>query len=89
MPLPRDDGLVRLTKQEAAELARLRGLKNRAYRGTPLGLLAGRYIRWKKNEWGATEATMVGYEAVVAEHLNARASRYAAESIPREKGGSA
>lgn len=67
LPNPRDDGLVRLTKQEAAELARLRGLKNRAYRGTPLGLLAGRYIRWKKNEWGATEATMVGYEAVVAD----------------------
>lgn len=63
---PRDD-LVRLSPAERAEIDRLRGLRKRAYRGTPLGLLAGRYVRWKKNEWGATQATMVGYEAVVAD----------------------
>lgn len=68
--LPEDSGrdaLVRLTPREREELARLRALKDKAYRGTPLGLLAGRYCRWKRNEWGATEPTMIGYEAVVAD----------------------
>src|SRR5918912_240487 len=62
-----DDEFVRLTPEEAAELARLRALKDKAYRATPLGLLAGRYIRWMRNERGATKSTMVGYEAVVAD----------------------
>ena len=66
-PVPPEGELVRLTKREREELARLRGLKDKAYRATPLGLLAGSYCRWKRNEWGATEPTMVGYEAVVAD----------------------
>src|SRR5215211_7014043 len=41
-------------------------VKDNSYRATPLGLLVGRYIRWFKNEWGATPATVRDYEAVLA-----------------------
>jgi site-specific recombinase XerD len=32
----------------------------------PVGTLVGRYIRWFRNEWGATPATIRDYEAVLA-----------------------
>ncbi len=41
-------------------------LRDRSYRATPLGTVVGRYYRWKKNEWGATDATMVEYEMPLA-----------------------
>jgi integrase len=41
-------------------------LKDRSYRATPLGLEVARYIRWKRNEWGATEETLRDYEAILA-----------------------
>ena len=41
-------------------------VKDKSYRATPLGLLVGRYIRWFRNEWGATPATIRDYEAVLA-----------------------
>lgn len=41
-------------------------VKDRSYRATPLGLEVARYYRWKKNEWGATEATLLDYEAILA-----------------------
>jgi integrase len=31
-------------------------VKDRSYRATPLGLEVARYIRWKRNEWGARKA---------------------------------
>lgn len=33
-------------------------VKDKSYRSTPIGLVAGRYLRWKRFEWGATEATL-------------------------------
>jgi hypothetical protein len=41
-------------------------VKDKSYRATPLGLLVGRYIRWFRNEWGATPSTIRDYEAVLA-----------------------
>lgn len=41
-------------------------MRDKSYRGTPLGLLVGRYVRWFRNEWGATPATVRDYEAVLA-----------------------
>jgi integrase/recombinase XerD len=41
-------------------------LRDRSYRATPLGLVVGHYYRWKKNEWGATESTLLDYEAILA-----------------------
>jgi site-specific recombinase XerD len=38
-------------------------VKDRSYRATPLGLEVARYIRWKRNEWGAEETTIRDYEA--------------------------
>jgi site-specific recombinase XerD len=40
-------------------------LRDRSYRSTPLGLEVAHYYRWKKNEWGATESTLVDYEAIL------------------------
>jgi site-specific recombinase XerD len=37
-------------------------VKDKSYRSTPLGLVAGRYLRWKRFEWGATPATIRDYE---------------------------
>jgi integrase/recombinase XerC len=33
---------------------------------TPLGQLVGRYLRWFRNEYGATDSTLRDYEAVLA-----------------------
>src|SRR5215217_3876489 len=41
-------------------------VKDKTYRQTPVGTLVGRYIRWLRNEWGATPATVRDYEAVLA-----------------------
>jgi site-specific recombinase XerD len=41
-------------------------VKDKSYRATPLGLLVGRYLRWFRNEWGATATTIRDYEAVLA-----------------------
>jgi integrase/recombinase XerD len=41
-------------------------LRDRSYRATSLGLVVGHYYRWKKNEWGATESTLIDYEAILA-----------------------
>ncbi len=51
-----------------AEADRVRGLAvtDKRYRATPLGLVVGQYIRWKRNEWGATPRTIEDYEAVLA-----------------------
>lgn len=52
----------------AATVARimLEAVKDQSYRSSPLGTLVGRYIRWLRNEWGATPATVRDYEAILA-----------------------
>lgn len=57
--------ITRLTLAEAALMMRA-AVKDKSYRATPLGLLVGRYLRWFRNEWGATSATIRDYEAVLA-----------------------
>lgn len=54
-----------LTVSEAARILAL-ALKDRSYRQCPLGELVGRYMRWFRNEWGATPATLRDYEAILA-----------------------
>jgi integrase len=44
----------------------LDAVKDKSYRGSALGLLVGRYIRWLRNECGATPATIRDYEAILA-----------------------
>ncbi len=54
-----------LTLAEAALMMRA-AVKDKSYRATPVGLLVGRYLRWFRNEWGATVTTIRDYEAVLA-----------------------
>ena len=54
-----------LTLGAAARMMR-EALRDRSYRGTPLGLEVARYIRWKRNEWGATQDTIRDYEAILS-----------------------
>jgi integrase/recombinase XerD len=54
-----------LTLGEAARIIR-EAVKDKSYRETPLGQLVGRYLRWFRNEYGATESTIRDYEAVLA-----------------------
>src|SRR4051794_39078122 len=58
-------GRPRLTLGEAARIIR-EAVKDKSYRSTPLGQLVGRYLRWFRNEYGATESTLRDYEAVLA-----------------------
>ena len=55
----------RLTLGEAARIIR-EAVKDKSYRSTPLGQLVGRYLRWFRDEFGATESTLRDYEAVLA-----------------------
>ena len=54
-----------LTLGEAARIIR-EAVKDKSYRATPLGQLVGRYLRWFRNEYGATPSTLRDYEAVLA-----------------------
>jgi integrase/recombinase XerC len=54
-----------LTLADAARMIR-ESVKDKTYRGTPVGLLVGRYVRWFRNEWGATPTTLRDYEAILA-----------------------
>jgi integrase/recombinase XerD len=58
-------GRARLTLGEAARIIR-EAVKDKSYRKTPLGQLVGRYLRWFRNEYGATDSTIRDYEAVLA-----------------------
>lgn len=65
-----DNGLglsnrARLTLGEAARIIR-EAVKDKSYRATSLGQLVGRYLRWFRNEYGATPSTLRDYEAVLA-----------------------
>jgi len=54
-----------LTLAQSARIMR-EALRDRSYRSTPLGLEVARYIRWKRNEWGASPETIRDYEAILA-----------------------
>lgn len=54
-----------LTLAQAARIVR-EATKDKSYRSTPLGLLVGRYVRWFRNEWGATPDSVRDYEAVLS-----------------------
>jgi integrase len=41
-------------------------MRDQTYRATPLGVMVNRYMRWLRNEWGATPATCRDYEAILA-----------------------
>lgn len=41
-------------------------MRDQSYRATPLGTMVGRYIRWMRNEFGATPATVRDYEAILS-----------------------
>lgn len=57
--------MERLILAEASRTLR-DALKDKSYRSTPLGLEVARYIRWKRNEWGATTETIRDYESILA-----------------------
>jgi integrase/recombinase XerD len=54
-----------LTLAQAAVILR-DAVRDKTYRATPLGTMVGRYIRWLRNEYGATPATIRDYEAILA-----------------------
>src|SRR5450759_4176662 len=54
-----------LTLAQAARIMR-EAMKDQSYRSTPLGTFVGRYIRWLRNEWGATPSTVTDYESILA-----------------------
>lgn len=54
-----------LTLAEVARMMRA-AVKDKSYRRTPVGLLVGRYVRWFRNEWGATERSVEDYESVLS-----------------------
>ena len=54
-----------LTVGDLARMMR-EAVKDKSYRATPLGTMVDRYIRWMRNEWGATPATIRDYEAILA-----------------------
>ena len=41
-------------------------MKDKSYQHTPLGTMVRRYIRWLRNEYGATPTTVRDYEAILA-----------------------
>lgn len=54
-----------LTSGDLARMIR-EALKDKTYQATPLGTLVARYIRWFRNEWGATPTSVRDYEAILA-----------------------
>lgn len=64
----------RLTVAEAFRMIS-DAVQDKSYRASPLGTLVGRYIRWLRNEYGATPTTVRDYEAVLARMSLALADR--------------
>jgi integrase len=42
-------------------------LKDKSYQSSPVGTLVARYIRWLRNEYGATPSTVTDYESILAQ----------------------
>ena len=58
-------GRVRLTLGDAARIIR-EAVKDKSYRATPVGLEVAHFVRWFRNEYGATNETLRDYEAILA-----------------------
>ncbi len=56
---------IALTVGDLARMMR-EAVKDKSYQATPLGTMVARYVRWLRNEWGATPATVRDYEAILA-----------------------
>jgi integrase len=54
-----------LTLAQAARIMR-QAVRDKSYRTTPVGTMVGRYLRWFRNEYGASPATIRDYEAILA-----------------------
>src|SRR5204863_7284871 len=54
-----------LTLGQAAQMMR-EAVKDKSYRVTPLGLEVAHFMRWFRNEYGATVETLRDYEAILA-----------------------
>src|SRR3954470_13974651 len=54
-----------LTLATAAQMMR-EAVKDKSYRATPLGLEVAHFMRWFRNEYGATSETLRDYEAILA-----------------------
>jgi integrase/recombinase XerC len=63
-----DRARKRPTARQLAEAASIiqAAVEDKSYQSSPLGTLVARYIRWFRNEWGATPATIRDYEAILA-----------------------
>lgn len=57
---------IALTGADLARMMRELQVKDKSYRKSALGTLVGRYIRWLRNEYGATASTVRDYEAILA-----------------------
>ena len=58
-----DDTAITLAQ---AALTIREAMKDKSYQGTPVGVMVARYIRWLRNEYGATSSTIRDYEAILA-----------------------
>jgi integrase len=56
---------TRLTLAHAAKMMR-EAVKDKSYRATPLGLEVAHFMRWFRNEYGATSETLRDYEAILS-----------------------
>jgi hypothetical protein len=54
-----------LTLADAARMMR-EAVKDKTYRGTPVGLEVAHFIRWFRSEYGATVESIRDYEAILA-----------------------
>lgn len=54
-----------LTPGDLARMIR-EALKDKSYQSKPVGVLVARYVRWFRNEWGATPDSVRDYEAILA-----------------------
>lgn len=64
-PLTTPIAQERLTWGQVALMIRA-SVRDKSYQRTPVGVMVARYIRWFRNEWGATATTIRDYEAVLA-----------------------
>src|SRR6185437_11930789 len=56
---------AQLTWGEVALMMRA-SVKDKSYQRTPVGVMVRRYLRWFRNEWGATPTSVRDYEAILA-----------------------
>lgn len=54
-----------LTLADAARMMR-EAVRDKTYRGTPVGLEVAHFIRWFRNEYGATDESLRDYESILA-----------------------